>query len=98
MDVLLVRTGWRERSSRNSLRKNKRNCLQRYACLRRSLRTDRPVAISPSKLHSPLSKENLVPLTILDSHAALIVVDLQKGIRDIPSIHPMASVIDHSCQ
>jgi nicotinamidase-related amidase len=37
-------------------------------------------------------------LTILDPHTALIVVDLQKGIRDIPSLHPMAGVIDHSCQ
>jgi nicotinamidase-related amidase len=39
-----------------------------------------------------------VPLTILDSHTALIVVDLQKGLREIPSIHPMAGVIDHSRQ
>jgi nicotinamidase-related amidase len=39
-----------------------------------------------------------VPLTILDPYSALIVVDLQKGLRDIPSIHPMAGVIDHSCQ
>jgi nicotinamidase-related amidase len=39
-----------------------------------------------------------VPLTVLDPQTALIVVDLQKGIRDIPSLHPMAGVIDHSCQ
>lgn len=39
-----------------------------------------------------------MPLTILDPHAALIVVDLQKGLRDIPSVHPMAGVIDHCCQ
>jgi nicotinamidase-related amidase len=39
-----------------------------------------------------------VPLTILDPQTALIVVDLQKGLRDIPSLHPMAGVIDHSCQ
>jgi nicotinamidase-related amidase len=37
-------------------------------------------------------------LTILDVHTALIVVDLQKGLRDIPSLHPIAGVIDHSCQ
>src|ERR1039458_6944340 len=54
--------------------------------------------IGPSKLHSLLSKENFVPLTILDPHTALIVVDLQKGLRDIPSLHPMAEVIDYSCQ
>ena len=39
-----------------------------------------------------------MPLTILDLHTALIVVDLQKGLRDIPSVHPMAGVIDHCCQ
>jgi nicotinamidase-related amidase len=39
-----------------------------------------------------------VPLTILDRQTALIVVDLQKGLRDIPSVHPIAGVIDHSCQ
>jgi nicotinamidase-related amidase len=39
-----------------------------------------------------------MPLTILDPQTALIVVDLQKGIRDIPSLHPMAGVIEHSCQ
>jgi nicotinamidase-related amidase len=39
-----------------------------------------------------------MPLTILDPQTALIVVDLQKGFRDIPSLHPMAVVIDYSCQ
>lgn len=39
-----------------------------------------------------------MPLTILDSQTALIVVDLQKGLRDIPSLHPIAGVIDRSCQ
>jgi nicotinamidase-related amidase len=39
-----------------------------------------------------------VPLTILDPHTALIVVDLQKGLRDIPSLHPIAGVIDRCCQ
>ena len=39
-----------------------------------------------------------MPLTILDPQTALIVVDLQKGLRDIPSLHPIAGVIDHSCQ
>jgi nicotinamidase-related amidase len=39
-----------------------------------------------------------VPLTILDTQTALIVVDLQKGLRNIPSLHPIAGVIDHSCQ
>ena len=39
-----------------------------------------------------------MPLTILDRQTALIVVDLQKGLRDIPSLHPIAGVIDYSCQ
>lgn len=39
-----------------------------------------------------------MPLTILDSQTALIVVDLQKGLRAISSLHPMADVIDRSCQ
>ena len=39
-----------------------------------------------------------MPLTILDPRTALIVVDLQKGLRNIPSLHPMADVIDHTCQ
>ena len=39
-----------------------------------------------------------MPLTILDLQTALIVVDLQKGLRDIPSLHPIARVIDRSCQ
>jgi nicotinamidase-related amidase len=39
-----------------------------------------------------------MPLTILDVQTALIVVDLQKGLRDIPSLHPIAGVIDYSCQ
>jgi nicotinamidase-related amidase len=39
-----------------------------------------------------------VPLTILDPQSALVVVDLQKGLRDIPSLHPIADVIGHCCQ
>lgn len=39
-----------------------------------------------------------MPLTILDPQTALIVVDLQRGLRNIPSIHPIADVIDLSCQ
>ncbi len=39
-----------------------------------------------------------MPLTILDPQTALIVVDLQKGPRDIPSLHHIAGVIDNSCQ
>lgn len=38
-----------------------------------------------------------MPLTTLDPNTALIVIDLQKGIIGIPSIHPIAEVIDHTC-
>jgi nicotinamidase-related amidase len=37
-------------------------------------------------------------VTKLDEITALIVVDLQKGIRDIPSLHPMAGVIGQACR
>jgi nicotinamidase-related amidase len=43
-------------------------------------------------------KRGFLSLTLLDPQTALIVVDLQKGLRDIPSHHPIADVIDRSCQ
>jgi nicotinamidase-related amidase len=39
-----------------------------------------------------------MPLTQLDPVAALIVIDLQKGIVSIPAAHPMNEIIDHSAQ
>ncbi len=39
-----------------------------------------------------------MPLTMLDPQTALIVVDLQQGLRDIPSLHPLSGVIDRCCQ
>jgi nicotinamidase-related amidase len=39
-----------------------------------------------------------MPLTQLDAVAALIVIDLQKGIVSIPGAHPMEEIIDHSAQ
>jgi nicotinamidase-related amidase len=35
-----------------------------------------------------------MPLTLLDAKAALIVIDLQKGIAAIPCAHPMAEVVE----
>ena len=55
--VPLVRTGWRKRSSRNSLHKNRSRCLQPYTCLRDSLRTDRPAANRAIQTSFALSKE-----------------------------------------
>jgi nicotinamidase-related amidase len=37
-----------------------------------------------------------VPLTTLDPNTALVVVDLQKGIVDLPLIHPIAGVIERT--
>jgi nicotinamidase-related amidase len=39
-----------------------------------------------------------MPLTQLDTVAALIVIDLQKGIVGIPTVHPSAEIVDRSAQ
>jgi nicotinamidase-related amidase len=39
-----------------------------------------------------------MPLTQLDPIAALIVIDLQKGIVAIPGAHPMNEIVDRSAQ
>jgi nicotinamidase-related amidase len=36
-----------------------------------------------------------VPVTALDAKAALIVVDLQKGIVSLPTVHPIDGVVKH---
>ena len=42
-------------------------------------------------------KENM-PVTRLDSVAALIVIDLQKGIVDMPTVHPASEIIGRAAQ
>jgi nicotinamidase-related amidase len=37
-----------------------------------------------------------MPVTTIDNKTALIVVDLQKGIVSLPTVHPIASVIERS--
>jgi nicotinamidase-related amidase len=37
-----------------------------------------------------------MPLTKLDTNAALIVIDLQKGITSSPTVHPAAEVVDRA--
>jgi nicotinamidase-related amidase len=37
-----------------------------------------------------------MPLTQLDSVAALVVIDLQKGIASMPGVHPMPGVVEKS--
>jgi nicotinamidase-related amidase len=39
-----------------------------------------------------------MPLSTLDAKAALIVIDLQKGIVAIPTAHPTSGVVDRSAQ
>jgi nicotinamidase-related amidase len=38
-----------------------------------------------------------MPVTTIDDQTALIVVDLQKGIVNLPTVHPIAGVIERSC-
>jgi nicotinamidase-related amidase len=39
-----------------------------------------------------------MPLTKLDDTCALIVIDLQKGIAGLPTVHPVKEIIDRSAQ
>jgi nicotinamidase-related amidase len=39
-----------------------------------------------------------MPLTKLDDHAALILIDLQKGILGIPTVHPAAEIVRRAAQ
>jgi len=39
-----------------------------------------------------------MPLTQLDTAAALIVVDLQRGIAGLPTVHPAAEIIGRAAQ
>ena len=38
-----------------------------------------------------------MPVTTIDDKTALIVVDLQKGIVNLPTVHPISGVIERSC-
>jgi nicotinamidase-related amidase len=44
------------------------------------------------------SKGNTMPLTKLDTNAALIVIDLQKGIVGIPTVHPAGEIIGRAAR
>ena len=39
-----------------------------------------------------------MPLTKLDDNAALVVIDLQKGIAGLPTVHPAAEIIGRASQ
>jgi nicotinamidase-related amidase len=42
------------------------------------------------------TKANTVTVTIIDPKAALIVIDLQKGIVSLPTVHPIDDVVKHA--
>jgi nicotinamidase-related amidase len=44
-----------------------------------------------------LKEKKRMPVTTIDDKTALIVVDLQKGIVNSPTIHPISGVIERSC-
>jgi nicotinamidase-related amidase len=48
--------------------------------------------------HRPQTKGEIVPLTKLDSAAALVVIDLQKGIASLPTVHPASEIIGRTAQ
>jgi nicotinamidase-related amidase len=39
-----------------------------------------------------------MPLTELDNTAALIVIDLQKGVAGLPAVHPLSDIVDRTAQ
>jgi nicotinamidase-related amidase len=50
----------------------------------------------PSARHAPQSRPpeaNTVTITIIDPNIALIVIDLQKGVVSLPTVHPVAEVV-----
>jgi nicotinamidase-related amidase len=48
--------------------------------------------LAASLTAAPLNRK-IMPLTKLDSTAALIVIDLQKGIAGLPTVHPVGEII-----
>jgi nicotinamidase-related amidase len=46
----------------------------------------------------PQAKGKTMPLTQLDATAALIVIDLQKGIVSLPTVHPAGEIVGHAAQ
>ena len=63
-------------------------------------RSTRKWVCCPHAKHHPLSldQKEIMPLTKLDTIAALIVIDLQKGIAGLPSVHPIAEIVGRTAQ
>ena len=53
-----------------------------------------PKTWPPGTIH----EKNIVPLTTIDHTAALIVIDLQKGLVATPVVHPIDGIIERSAQ
>jgi nicotinamidase-related amidase len=45
---------------------------------------------------APHTKANAMTVTAIDPKTALIVVDLQKGIVSLPTVHPIGDVVKHA--
>ena len=45
-----------------------------------------------------LNAQAKMALTTLDPNAALIVIDLQKGITSMPTVHPVSTVIANAAK
>jgi nicotinamidase-related amidase len=43
-------------------------------------------------------KRDPVTLTILDPKPALVVIDLQKGLMAVPTVHPLEQVVDRAAR
>ena len=44
------------------------------------------------------TERNNVPLPKLDTSAALLVIDLQKGIVGLPTVHPVGEIVGRAAQ
>jgi nicotinamidase-related amidase len=59
-------------------------------------KTDATCADTSTLIPITLAEKNRMPLTTLDAKTALIVIDLQKGIVSLPTVHPIANVIERT--
>src|ERR1700691_6707255 len=51
-----------------------------------------------STTRSPLERVRNMPLTKLDAAPALVVIDLQKGIIALPTVHPIDEIVSRAAQ
>src|SRR5271165_3139358 len=54
--------------------------------------------LNSGELISRYDKEKIMSLTTLDAHAALIVIDLQKGVVGLPIAHPAAEIVSRAAE